>query len=229
MALSIVPQNTNDDRFQSFNFEGHTFRAMTDKDGNPWFAATDACEAIGIGNVSMAVSRLPDEEKTTISLSDSGDRPYKMLLINEAGLYRLIFRSDKPDAEIFRKYVFSEVLPAIRKTGQYTPQQMTPLQQLRAFVDTLESQQVKLTEHDQRLIQLEARVQGEPDMHSVIGYCKLHRINVDLREAQVIGQRAKRVSVDRGLPVGKVSDPRFGEVNTYKDAVLDELFGGSTS
>lgn len=227
MALSIVPQNTSDDQFKFFNFEGHTFRAMTDNDGNPWFAGTDACEMLEIGNTPMAISRLPDDEKVTINITDSEGKPRKLWMINESGLYRLIFTSRKPDAETFRKYVFSEVLPAIRKTGQYTPQQMTPLQQLRAFVDTLETQQAKLSEHDQRLFQLEARVQGEPDMHSVIGYCKLHRINVDLREAQVIGQRAKKLSIDRGLPVGKVSDPRFGEVNTYKDAVLDELIGGT--
>lgn len=86
----------------------------------PWFVAKDVCDALTIGNSRDAISRLDDDEKgVSVVPTPSGEQP--MNIVNESGLYNLIFQSRKPEAKAFRKWVTSEVLPTIRKTGRYEP------------------------------------------------------------------------------------------------------------
>jgi hypothetical protein len=84
----------------------------------PWFAAKDVCDVLDLGNSREAISRLEDDEKGVITTDTLGG-PQKLQFVNESGLYNLIFQSRKPEAKKFRKWVTSEVLPAIRKTGGY--------------------------------------------------------------------------------------------------------------
>jgi prophage antirepressor-like protein len=79
------------------------------------------CRVLGIGNARDAVSSLDDDEKFTVANTDGKFGPYghTFNLINESGLYALVFRSRKPEAKQFRKWVTSEVLPSIRKYGYY--------------------------------------------------------------------------------------------------------------
>lgn len=102
--------------------EHHTFRTV-DRDGEPWFVLVDVCRALDLKNPSDAASRLDDDEKMTLALTEgqSGVRggARSMTVINESGLYTLVLRSDKPGAKKFKKWVTSEVLPSIRKTGGY--------------------------------------------------------------------------------------------------------------
>lgn len=85
----------------------------------PWFVATDVCQVLGISNNRDAVSRLDDDEKATSALpTQFGVKD--MWLVSESGLYSLIFQSRKPESKIFRKWVTSDVLPTIRKTGSYS-------------------------------------------------------------------------------------------------------------
>ncbi len=101
-----------------FKFEGNSVRVV-DKNGNPWFIANEVCRLLSIANVSDAVGRLDEDEKDDVVISDAVGKANKHLIINESGLYALIIRSNKPDAKRFRKWVTSEVLPSIRKTGSY--------------------------------------------------------------------------------------------------------------
>lgn len=87
-------------------------------DGNPWFVAKDLCEILELDDVRRAVEPLDDDEKLTGEILQSGQMR-SMWLVNESGMYTLIFRSRKPEAKSFRKWVTSEVLPSIRKTGRY--------------------------------------------------------------------------------------------------------------
>ena len=86
--------------------------------GEPWFIAKDVCDALTISNNRDAVAQLDDDEKLTSVVTTSG-QGRQMWLVNESGLYNLIFQSRKPEAKKFRKWVTSEVLPSIRKTGRY--------------------------------------------------------------------------------------------------------------
>ena len=86
--------------------------------GEAWFVASEVCKLLDIKNTSDAVSRLDDDEKgVSVIPTPSGEQD--KLIISESGLYALIFRSKKPSAKRFRKWVTKEVIPAIRKTGAY--------------------------------------------------------------------------------------------------------------
>lgn len=113
-----------------FLFEGENLVRVIERDGAPWFVAKDVCGALGIQwKRADTVSGLdPDEKGAGITGSPGGDQ--EVLIVSESGLYALIFRSRKPEAVRFRKWVTSEVLPALRRTGQYraapAPTQLPP-------------------------------------------------------------------------------------------------------
>lgn len=86
--------------------------------GEIWFVAADVCRALDLGDTSKAVSRLKENEKGTNNILTPGGEQ-EMLIVNEPGLYRLIFTSRKPNAEKFQDWVYHEVLPSIRKYGYY--------------------------------------------------------------------------------------------------------------
>lgn len=82
----------------------------------PMFCLIDICKALEIKNATDVAKRLDDDELTRLNL---GSRAGETNFITESGLYAAILRSDKPNAKKFRKWVTSEVLPTIRKTGSY--------------------------------------------------------------------------------------------------------------
>ena len=102
---------------QVFDFEDNAVRVI-DRDGEPWFVAADVCRILDIKNSRDAVADLDDDEKGVANTDTLGGKQ-EMRVINESGLYNLIFRSRKPEAKKFRKWVTAEVLPSIRKTGMY--------------------------------------------------------------------------------------------------------------
>lgn len=95
-------------------------------DAEPWFVAKDVCDCLGITNYRQAVAGnsrsgalgLEDDEKGVYILDTLGG-PQETVIVNESGLYALIFKSRKAEARRFRKWVTSEVLPTIRRTGSY--------------------------------------------------------------------------------------------------------------
>lgn len=106
-----------------FEFEGIPVKAFQIR-GELWFRAKDVCKCLGLKNVSDACGDLDADEKqvvNTIGLTDSikgPGRPFE-LIVNEPGLYRLIFKSHKPAAKRFKRWVTHEVLPSIHKTERY--------------------------------------------------------------------------------------------------------------
>lgn len=102
-----------------FNFGDSQVRLIV-RDGEPWFVANDVCTALGYANTSKAIGdHLDEDERSTITNSESRNGGGQLVIINESGLYALVLRSRKPEARKFAKWVTREVLPAIRKTGQY--------------------------------------------------------------------------------------------------------------
>ena len=100
-------------------FENPLFKArVVMRCSDPWFVAKDACDCLKITNVSQACQTLDEDEKGIYKVYTLGGSQ-DMMLISESGLYALIMRSNKPEAKVFRKWVTSEVLPSIRKTGGY--------------------------------------------------------------------------------------------------------------
>ena len=102
-----------------FSFEGRPVRSVV-KDGQTWFVAADVCAVLEHPNPRQVISRLDDDEKGVLNVDTLGGAQ-EMNVVNESGVYSLIFTSRKPQAKAFRRWVTDEVLPSIRKTGRYQP------------------------------------------------------------------------------------------------------------
>lgn len=89
------------------------------KGNEPWFVAADVCKALDIGNSTMALSRLDDDEKALISIEGISRGNDTANIVNEPGLYSLVLGSRKPEAKEFKRWITHEVIPSIRKTGMY--------------------------------------------------------------------------------------------------------------
>ena len=101
-----------------FKFEAHEVRSIT-KDGEPWFVVADVAAVLDYSEASAMTRTLDDDEKGLHTVQTLGG-DQQLVTINESGLYSAILKSRKPEAKTFKKWVTSEVLPSIRKTGSYT-------------------------------------------------------------------------------------------------------------
>ena len=88
-------------------------------DGEPWFVGKDVAAALGYKKPTDTVRKRVDEEDKGVSKMETPSGEQEVIIINESGLYSLILSSKLPDAKAFKRWVTSEVLPAIRKTGVY--------------------------------------------------------------------------------------------------------------
>lgn len=95
-------------------------------DGDPWFVGKDVAAALGYENNRDALAKHVDEEDKGVAKCDTLGGPQNVVIINESGVYALIFGSKLERAKRFKHWVTSEVLPAIRKTGQYLIPGMAP-------------------------------------------------------------------------------------------------------
>ena len=96
-------------------------RMMTDDKGQPFFIGKDVATALGYNNTRDALRKhVDDEDKGTVAIRDTAYET-RAIVINESGLYSLMLASKLPQAKVFKRWVTSEVLPQIRKTGGYIP------------------------------------------------------------------------------------------------------------
>ncbi|EBD3758272.1 hypothetical protein CRW07_22470 [Salmonella enterica] len=106
----------------SFSFhETHDVRIQV-IDGEPWFCLKDVCEILSIANPRDLMAKQLDKEGVDKIYIPTESGKQNITFINEPNLYRVIFRSNKPEAKQFQDWVFNDVLPTIRKTGRYQKQ-----------------------------------------------------------------------------------------------------------
>jgi prophage antirepressor-like protein len=114
---------------QTFQYQLYDVRVI-EKDGEPWFNEADVKRVLGMHGRQYGKSLLDSEKGTSIFGTLGG--PQQMTILSESGLYKLIMRSTKEEAEPFQNWVAQEVLPAIRKTGTYThPRALTDERAIR--------------------------------------------------------------------------------------------------
>lgn len=120
-------------------------------DGEPWFVGKDVAEILGYSNTRKALLDHVDEDDKTdgVTIRDSIGREQTPVLINESGLYSLILSSKLPNAKRFKHWVTSEVLPSIRKTGQYQMPNLSKEMQAIVLLDT------RTVQMEQRMDKLE--------------------------------------------------------------------------
>ena len=106
-----------------YAFETKNIRVVGSID-NPKFVVKDICNALGLTNSSETVRNVPIKWRSSKTLMTAAGNEQEMLLVSEPGLYKLIMRSNKPIAQKFQEWVCEEVLPSIRKTGQYNIEQL---------------------------------------------------------------------------------------------------------
>ena len=115
-------------------------------DGEPWFVGKDVAEALGYSNTRDALAtHVMDEDKNTVVISDGKRRGNpNQVIINESGLYALIFGSKLDSAKRFKHWVTSEVLPQIRRTGTYQ-KPMTPQEMMRVQLGMIDGHEERIT------------------------------------------------------------------------------------
>lgn len=109
-------------QISTFNFKSQPVRIQSLND-EPYFCLTDVCLVLGVNRRSSEAFRLNEKGCNKIAVLTEGGMQ-EVVFINEPNLYRIIFRSNKSQAIEFQNWVFEEVLPQIRKTGQYSVQQL---------------------------------------------------------------------------------------------------------
>lgn len=107
----------------TFDFNETPVRVVQ-RGGEPWFVAADVCRVLDIQNPSDALKALDeadlDSSEVRSESTNGVEQRRAVNIVNESGLYQLVFSSRKPEAKAFKRWVTKEVLPAIRKTGRYT-------------------------------------------------------------------------------------------------------------
>lgn len=194
-------------------------------DGDPWFVLVDVCRVLEISNSRDSASSLDEDEKGVATIDTPGGLQ-ESTVINESGLYSLTLRSRKPQAKVFKKWITSEVLPSIRKTGQYS-RSKTGLELLRDQVDMAIAHEKKMMELETRQHTTEARVdalEGNYDWFAALGYAKLHHHPTDRAYLSCVGKKASALMRERGLEPVKRQDAVFGTINTYPADILREAF-----
>ena len=125
---------------QVFNYKEHQVRTV-EVNGEVWFVAKDVCDILEIQNVTQAVQNLDEDERSMHYIGRQGEAN----IISEAGLYKLIFNSRKPEAKEFTRWVTHEVLPAIHRTGTFTVNQpQISLEELELRRNSLNLERAKL-------------------------------------------------------------------------------------
>lgn len=109
------------------------------KNQEPWFVAKDVCNCLEINNSRQALIRLDDDEKSSVILNDGTPGNPEKSIVNEYGLYSLVLSSRKPEAKEFKRWITHDVIPQIRKTGQYVADIPRTLPDaLRAYANEVE-------------------------------------------------------------------------------------------
>lgn len=216
---------------QIFNFNGNAVRTTKDKKGEPWFVAKDVCEVLGINKYRDAVSRLDDDERGSVLVDTLGGKQ-DVSTVNESGLYTLIMKSRKPEAKAFRKWVTSEVLPAIRKDGGYIASRADETPEM-IMARALQVAQATIEKHQRQLAEAEKQIEeAKPKVAFVELFCTAKNSNVLIREyANTVNQalglkgfgqnamfdylKSCEYLTCNGYPTKKATDLRVLEVREY--------------
>ena len=213
-----------------FTFQQRQVRVAGTPD-KPLFCAADVCAVLGFSSPNQTIANLPDDEKGVETFDTLGGRQ-KFTVLSESGLYRLIFRSTKPVAEEFRRWVLHEVLPAIRRTGGY---QIPPpasggsaLDYAEALIKVMREQENRLARVESLAIQANSYNSSNTGFFTLRGYANILGIRLSLSDAKSIGKRASEFCRSHGIQPGRARDELFGEVNSYPVEVLEEMFEAAT-
>lgn len=193
-------------------FENETFGQVRclEIEGRPYFVGKDVAEILGYANPRKAIIDHVDEEDKTngVTIRDSMGRGQNPVCINESGLYSLVLSSKLPSAKQFKRWVTSEILPALRKTGTYTTR------------EAQSTDEVKLLNAKSRAMNAEARLKTADCKRAELLY-KLSQVDTLSKtyEPVLIAKAADIVNGGELIPLPKVTR------KTYTATEVAEVFG----
>ena len=207
---------------QLFNFENHEVRSLL-LNNEPWFVGKDVAEVLGYAKPLNAIAQHVDKDDSLKQgLTDSLGRQQKTIFVNESGLYALIFGSKLESAQKFKRWVTSEVLPALRKTGQYQVKELSG-QELMAKA-LIEAQNV-LAAKDKQIEQMKPKVvfaDAVATSHTSILVGELAKIlkqnGIDMGQKRLFawlrekGYLIKRQGTDYNMPTQKAMELGLFEI-----------------
>jgi len=181
-----------------WNYESSEVRTI-EKDGEPWFVAKDVATVLGYAKPLNAVSTHVDaDDSLKQGLIDSMGRVQETIIINESGLYSLILSSKLPDAKKFKRWVTSEVLPSIRKTGSYhSQQQLSPMEMIAAMANNAVEMERRLKETENKIAETSNKLDQALDVFTEIPEgadwksIMNHRINLLCEQNKLNHQRTR--------------------------------------
>lgn len=191
-----------------------------------WFVGKDVAQALGYAAERNAISAHVDEEDRLTHQISAAGQMRDMTLINESGVYALVFGSKLESAKKFKHWITSEVLPQIRKTGSYAMAK-SPTELMVLMAQELDKQAKAVEEVKADMKRLEAKITTIPsEYYTIAGYANLKGKKIDVTRANQLGRYASNLSRKYGYDIGRVSDPRYGSVNSYHMDVLRDVFRG---
>lgn len=207
---------------QLFNFENHEVRSLL-INSEPWFVGKDVADVLGYKNQNDALCKHVDgEDKDTIAIRDSIGRNRNTPIINESGLYSLVLSSKLPSAKKFKRWVTSEVLPALRKTGQYQVKELSGSELMAKAL--IEAQNV-LAAKDKQIEEMKPKVvfaDAVATSHTSILVGELAKIlkqnGIDMGQKRLFawlrekGYLIKRQGTDYNMPTQKAMDLGLFEI-----------------
>lgn len=136
-----------------------------EKDGEPWFVGKDVATILGYAKpLNALATHIDEDDSLKQGLTDNMGRMQETIFINESGLYSLVLSSKLPTAKKFKRWVTSEVIPSIRKTGSYSALDMTQLspemQMLKLLTDKAIATELAQKQQEQHLQLVEQKVEG---------------------------------------------------------------------
>ena len=146
----------------------------------------------------------------------------QMVVVNEAGLYAMVFKSRKPEARRFKRWVVHEVLPTIRKTGAYVTDAAAASDPILAQAQMVIALRLKQIAQEQRIDTLPAPTTHLP----VLAFANLSGVRLDNRLASVLGKHCAALTRLSGGIIGAVPDEHYGTVGNYPLPVLRQVFVG---
>lgn len=206
---------------QLFNFENHEVRSLL-INSEPWFVGKDVAEVLGYERADNAIrNHIDKEDKLMHQISASGQNR-NMTIINESGLYCLVLSSKLPSAKKFKRWVTSEVLPALRKTGQYQVKELSGSELMAKAL--IEAQSV-LAAKDKQIEEMKPKVvfaDAVATSHTSILVGELAKIlkqnGIDMGQKRLFawlrekGYLIKRQGTDYNMPTQKAMDLGLFEI-----------------
>lgn len=142
-----------------FNNENFGEVRVVEINGEPWFVAADVCRALEHSNVSVALERIEEDERSKFNLGRQGDT----WCVNEPGLYSLVLGSRKPEAKMFKRWIVHEVIPSIRKHGGYLTISDKD-DDMAIFYRALHLAEQRMKERESRLKEQEELIEAQAEM-----------------------------------------------------------------